>query len=426
MKLWTDRNYPIIISCAKGLAPWTDLEVRRLGYQPVETALTRVVVRGAMRDVFRLNLGLRTAHRVMVPLLRARCFDRRRLYELVTSIDWENILEPDGYFTVHSVVHNSTIRDTRIPSLVTKDAIADRMTAYCGRRPDSGGEMTGASIFVYWEDDTVLVYIDTTGEALSRRGYRRIPGSAPLQETLAAACIMGLRWDPSTPFVAPMCGSGTPAIEAALMACNRAPGSFKSHFGFMSIKGYRNVIPGESAEEGVPGREFGVSPERIWKEMAAAAGRAERRDGLPRIIATDISPEAVENAHTNAVAAGVADMIEFKACDYRETEIPEARSGAVFFNPEYGIRLGTFEELVPVYEGIGDFMKNNCPHYTGGVLTGSPELARRVGLRPSARIEFHNGPIECRLLVFPLYPANPPSAEKTEETIDGGSGEGQA
>ena len=414
MRIWTDRNYPIIISCAKGLAPWTESEVIRLGYRPVETAPARVVVRGSMRDVFRLNLSLRTASRVMVLLLRAPCFDKRRLYELARSVDWENLLESDGYFTVHSVVYNSTIRDTRIPSLVTKDAIADRMREKCGRRPDSGGDMNGASVFVYWEDDTVIIYLDTTGEALSRRGYRKIPGSAPMQETLAAGCLMAMRWDPSTPFVAPMCGSGTPAIEAALMASGRAPGSFKSHFAFMSIKGYASAIPGETASDRLPRREFGVSPERIWKEMAAEARNAEKRTGLPRIIATDISPEAVDNARTNAVAAGVADLIEFKACDFRETEIPEARSGAVFFNPEYGIRLGTFEELEPVYRGIGDFMKNKCPNYTGALLTGSPELSHRVGLRTSARIQFYNGPIECRLLVFPLYPPlKKPGGERT-------------
>lgn len=378
-----------------------------MGYRPVETTVNRVVVRGSMRDVFKLNLRLRTAHRVLVPLLRAECWNLKRLYSLANSIDWENLLDPDGYFTVHSVVRNYTVRDTRMPSLVTKDAIADRMNDLCGRRPDSGSDLNaGASIFVYWEENTAIIYLDTTGEVMSRRGYRRIPGSAPLQETLAAGCIMAMRWDRSTPFVAPMCGSGTPAIEAALMAIDRAPGSFKSHFGFMSIKGYSSPIPGESLRENEPGRNFAESPERIWKEMVAEAGRNEKRTGLPRIIATDISPEAVENAHTNAVAAGVAEYIEFKACDFAETEIPESRAGGIFFNPEYGIRLGRHEELVPLYARIGDFMKNSCPNYTGAVLTGNADLSHRVGLRPSARVPFYNGPIECRLLVYPLYPSH--------------------
>ena len=127
MKIWTDRNYPIIISCAKELSRWTEIEVLDLGYKPIEVTENTVVVRGGMRDVMNLNLRLRTAHRVLVPLLRTECRSIRDLYEAALSIDWENLLEPDGYFSVSSIVHNYSIRDTRLPSLYTKDAIADRM-----------------------------------------------------------------------------------------------------------------------------------------------------------------------------------------------------------------------------------------------------------------------------------------------------------
>ncbi len=172
-----------------------------MGYKPIDTSENTVVVRGNMRDVMRLNLYLRTAHRVLVPLLRTTCRNIRDLYHATYSIDWENLIEPDGYFSVSSVVHNMTIRDTRIPSLYTKDAIADRMRDKCQRRPDSGGENIGAAIFVYWERDEVIIYLDTSGEPLSKRGYRRIPGSAPMQETLAAACIMAMGWEGKTPFI---------------------------------------------------------------------------------------------------------------------------------------------------------------------------------------------------------------------------------
>ena len=199
MRLFEDKNYPIIISCAKELSRWVEIEAINLGYKIVEVTENTVVVRGDMRDVMKLNLRLRTAHRVLVPLLRADCRNIRELYNLVHSIDWENILEADGYFSVSSIVNNYTIRDTRIPSLYTKDAIADRMREMCQRRPDSGGENIGAAIFVYWEKDQVIVYIDTTGEPLSKRGYRKIPGSAPMQETLAASCIKAMGWDGKTP-----------------------------------------------------------------------------------------------------------------------------------------------------------------------------------------------------------------------------------
>ena len=399
MKIWTDKNYPIIISCAKELSRWTEIEVIDMGYTPIEVTENTVVVRGDMRDMMRLNLQLRTAHRVLVPLLRTTCRNIRDLYKAAYSIDWENLIEADGYFSVSSIVHNFTIRDTRLPSLYTKDAIADRMRERCQRRPDSGRENRGAAVFVYWERDEIIFYLDTSGEPLSKRGYRKIPGSAPMQETLAAACLMAMKWNPSTPFLSPMCGSGTPAIEAVMMAMNRAPGLLKGHFAFQSIKGYNRIIPGESAPTVAPRQRAGVSPEQIWKEMVLEAKSKETTDNLPKIWATDISPEAVENAHSNAIAAGVAQYIDFKACDFAETPIPEDK-GCVFFNPEYGIRLGDPKELAEVYERIGTFMNEKCSGWTGALITGNPSLASLVNLYYQTRIPFFNGPIDCRLFIY--------------------------
>ncbi len=400
MKLWTDKKYPIIISCAKELSRWTEREVLDLGYKVIEVTENTVVVRGDMRDVMKLNLKLRTAHRVLVPLLRADCRNIRDLYQLAHSIDWENHLEADGYFSVSSIVHNFTIRDTRLPSLYTKDAIVDRMREKCQRRPNSGGQNIGAAVFVYWERNEVIIYLDTSGEPLSKRGYRKIPGSAPMQETLAAACIMAMGWDKKSPFLSPMCGSGTPAIEAVMMAMNRAPGCLKGHFAFQSIKGYNRILPGESAPRVAPRQHAGASPEQIWKEILLDAKAEEKTENLPKIIATDISPEAVENAHSNAIAAGVAPYIEFKACDFADSPIPTEK-GCVFFNPEYGIRLGTTEELIPIYERIGLFMHEKCAGWTGGLITGNPSLANLVNLYYKTRVPFFNGPIDCRLFIYP-------------------------
>ena len=399
MKIWTDKNYPILISCANELSRWTEIEVIDMGYKPIEVTENTVVVRGDMRDMMRLNLQLRTAHRVLVPLLRTTCRNIRDLYKAAYSIDWENLIEADGYFSVSSIVHNFTIRDTRLPSLYTKDAIADRMRERCQRRPDSGRENRGAAVFVYWERDEIIFYLDTSGEPLSKRGYRKIPGSAPMQETLAAACLMAMKWNPSTPFLSPMCGSGTPAIEAVMMAMNRAPGSLKGHFAFQSIKGYNRIIPGESAPTVAPRQRAGASPEQIWKELVLEAKSKERTDNLPKIWATDISPEAVENAHSNAIAAGVAQYIDFKACDFAETPIPEEK-GCVFFNPEYGIRLGDPKELAGVYERIGTFMSEKCSGWNGALITGNPSLASLVNLYYKTRIPFFNGPIDCRLFIY--------------------------
>jgi putative N6-adenine-specific DNA methylase len=216
-----------------------------------------------------------------------------------------------------------------------------------------------------------------------------------------------MKWDRKMPFISPMCGSGTPAIEAALAAIGRAPGSLRSHFGFMSLKGYGQIIPGEKAPRVAPRQRFGATPEQIWKDMVLEAQEQEKTEGIPPIIATDISPEAVQNAQVNAHAAGVTNFIQFKACDFGDTPIPDfavqsgAYRGCVFFNPEYGIRLGDPAELVPIYERIGTFMNEKCPGYIGAVLTGSPELSKMINLYYVTRIPFYNGPIDCRLFIFP-------------------------
>ena len=403
MNIWKD-SYPIILSCARGMVLQTVHELKAMGYDIVDATDNIAVVRGNMRDVMRLNLQLRTAHRVLVPLLRTECRHLRQLYDIAYSIEWETLFDADGYFMVNSIVNNDTVRDTRMPSLVTKDAIADRIRNYCGGRPDSGRETHGAAVFVYWQETEATIFVDTTGEPLARRGYRKLPGAAPMQETLAAGCILATGWDTKTPFVVPMCGSGTPAIEAALMAINRAPGSFKSHFGFMALKGYRITIPGERAGTSVRQR-FGASPEQIWKEMVLTAREQERKTDLPPIIATDISEEAIETAHMNAIAAGVAEYITFYECDFAETKVPPS-PGIVFLNPEYGERLGADTDLEPLYRRIGDFFKQKCTGYKGCVLTGNMEMSRKIGLRSLSRTPFYNGPIECRLITFDLYEGN--------------------
>lgn len=402
MKIWTDKDYPIIISCARNLVQWTQREVTAMGLKIIDSTDTTVVVRGSMHEVFRLNLCLRTAHRVLVPLLRFTCRNVRDVYNKAVTIDWENILESDGYFSVSSIVFNRTIRDNRLPSLVLKDAVCDRMREKCARRPDSGPLQTGAALFLHWEHDTALIYIDTSGTPLSKRGYRKIPGSAPMQETLAAACIMAAGWNPQQPFISPMCGSGTPAIEAAMIALNRQPGTLRSHFAFMSLKGWHDLIDGEKAELIAPRQSYGASPEQIWKNMVRKAELEECPEIVPPIIATDISPEAISNAQINANAAGVNNLIKFSACDFADTPIPPAEGGLVFFNPEYGIRLGNPDELAPMYERIGTFLNEKCcDHYDGAVLTGNPDLARCVPLYYSHRVPFFNGPIDCRLFIYP-------------------------
>jgi 23S rRNA G2445 N2-methylase RlmL len=388
MPAWTEPA-TIVISCARGLAPYTVLELQRLGYTVDESGETSLSVRGSLTDAMRLNLWLRTAHRVLWPVAMARARTLDDLYTAVAGVPWEHWLDPDGYFTVGTAVWNPDVRDTRMPALKTKDAIADRLRRVCGRRPDSGGDFGGAAVFIYWHENDLRVYLDTTGEPLSRRGYRLHPWVAPMQETLAAACILATDWNAATPLVVPMCGSGTPAIEAALIARNRAPGTFRKHFAFMSLKDY-------------------TASQDVWHTLVAEAKQGERTEGLPVIVATDIAPQAVDTARTNARAAGVAASILFNTCDFADTHIPPP-PGVLFMNPEYGERLGSVAELEPVYERIGRFLRERCGGYRAFILAGNKKLSLRMGLKSTRRLPFMNGPIDCRLLEFEVYgPATVP------------------
>ena len=426
MPSWNEPDN-IVIACARGLAPVAAQELTQLGYAIGDAGETMVSVRGSLVDAMRLNLWLRSAHRVLWPLATARARNLDDLYAAVKRIAWEEWLDPTGYFTVNTAVWNESIRDTRMPSLRAKDAIADRMREACGRRPDAGPEFTGAAVFVYWREQDLRIYLDTTGEPLSRRGYRKLPGKAPMQETLAAACILATGWDGVTPFVAPMCGSGTPAIEAALIARRRAPGIFRQRYTFMGLKGYADTAEllvtkgekdtrrpqsgelappegGDASQAFVPfaSPSSPSCPKDRFLALRAEARKGERTEGMPPIIATDIDPQAVEIAKQNAEAAGVLEDVAFDVCDFAYTQIP-AKHGVIFLNPEYGARMGDAATLEPLYFRIGDFFKQRCSGWRGFVFTGNMELSRKIGLRSASRRIFFNGPIECRLVGFEMY-----------------------
>lgn len=392
------------ISCARELASFVQQELTELGYTVVGGNETMLGVEGlhGVRDIFKLNLQLRFAHRVLIPVGKGWVRNLDDLYDLAMTVPWEDYLDPDRPFLVNNTTWNETVRDSRMTNLKTKDAIADRMRRHCGRRPDSDREAQGgASIYVYWFEDDCKIYIDTSGRPLSKRGYRQNPWKAPMMESLAAAAIVACGWDMKSPLLVPMCGSGTPAIEAMLMAKNRAPGQFRTFFGFMGLKGWDSMIPGENAGEGSSRKRFGATPEQIWKQVVQQA-KSEEREETPLIIASDIENDAVHLAQSNAIAAGVGDLIKFETCDFAQTTLPD-EPGVIFFNPEYGERLGEETELGPVYARMGDFLKQYCIGWKAGIFTGNLELAKKIGLRPLRRIPLFNGPIECRLLTYDVY-----------------------
>lgn len=371
----------VIITCNRRLSPYLAQEVSALGFDIVRSFNTGVEVKATVNECIRLNLNLRVASQVLYEIKSFRAFDAEELYKNLVVIPWEELLPFDGYFSVTSHVHNETITTPLFANVKVKDAIVDRIKDKKGLRPNSGPELSKAVIHLHWMDDRAEIFLDTSGETLAKHGYRKHPGKAPMLEALAASTIMATNWDGKSPFINPMCGSGTLAIEAALFAQKRMPGLQRMNYSFMHVLGYNEDVFFEER--------------RLLKEKTD-------KTNLPFIVASDISDEAIEIARQNARTAGVEHLIQFEVCDFAKTTVP-AEQGVIMFNPEYGERLGIHSRLEATYKRIGDFLKQECKGYRGYIFTGNPDLAKKIGLRASRRFEFFNGKLDCRLLQYELY-----------------------
>lgn len=371
----------IRIACAKRLANYLAQEVEKLGFKIISRTETGVDINGTLEDCMYLNMYLRTASRVLFLIDEFEAATPDQLYRNLVEIPWEEYVPEDGYISIGSFTNNENIRDTRFANVRVKDAVVDRLTNKTGKRPDSGPEMNRTVLFLFWNNNQAAIFIDTSGESIAKHGYRKMPFKAPMQEALAAATIMASGWDGSTHFINPMCGSGTLAIEAALIAVRKAPGLMHRNFGFMHVKGFDY---------------------NVWKEIKTEAAKSIRSFTQGKIIASDISAVAIGAAQTNAREARVDHLIEFIVCPFEETPIPDGE-GVIFINPEYGERLGDVEKLAETYSQIGDFFKKKGAGYKGYIFTGNMDAAKRIGLKTKRRIEFYNATIDCRLLEYELY-----------------------
>ena len=372
----------IIITCNNRLAPYLQQEVTDLGFTIVRSFATGVELQGTMNDCVVLNLNLRCASQVLYSLKTFACASPDELYNALLVMPWEQLFLQDGYFSVTSNVNHHSINNELFANVKVKDAIVDRFRNKKDERPNSGPNLDGVVVHLFWRGDTAEIFLDSSGETLAKHGYRKIPGKAPMLEALAAATLLATSWDRRSPFVNPMCGSGTLAIEAALLATNRRPGLFRSNYSFKHIIGFDIAF-------------YTAQRKKLTDQIIEVPGL--------RIIATDNRQDAIDISKVNAGVAGVEDLLEFDVCDFTQTHVPQDVPGAVYFNPEYGERLGEEVALQETYAQLGDFMKQQCKGYMGYIFTGNLNLAKKIGLKPKRRIEFYTGKIDCRLFEYELY-----------------------
>ncbi len=368
-------------TAAKGVEEVLADEIRALGITVSAVEKGGVRFTGDMGTCYKANLWLRTAQRILMPLAEFPCDSPDSLYEGVHSIPWPRHLTPDMTLAVSCNLRDSAITHSGFAALKTKDAIVDSIRDSCGRRPNVDTADPHLLVNVHLMRNRCTISLDTSGSSLDKRGYRLDTKEAPLRETLAAALLELSGWDGVSPFVDPMCGSGTIPIEAALKASRRPPGLLRSGFGFQRW-------PGHDAS--------------LWRGLVREAHDQALQAVPAPIYGSDASAGAVQNARRNATRADIANFVTFSKHDIGDISPPPS-PGIVLCNPPYGVRLGDEEALKPLYKKIGDVLKQRFNGYTAFLLVGNAALAPCIGLKASRRIVLFNGPIECRLLRYELY-----------------------
>lgn len=393
---------------AKGIESVTAEELKKLGGENVEVGYGGVYFEGDREVLYRANLWTRTASRILMPLRDFSARTPEMLYDQVRRVHWEEYLNPDVTFAIDSTIAGMKsvdkakreARDARNPNppdrsrdrqglthshyagLKIKDAIVDRLRTKFGSRPNVDTVNPDVRINAYFSGGKCTLSLDASGSSLHERGYRVEGAKAPLKENLAAAIIELSGWDPATPFIDPMCGSGTLPLEAALKALDVAPGLFRPDYAFFRWPDFDKAL---------------------WqKELDQAQARVRKRTEAP-ILGFDRDRMAVATALSNAKSAGLSRAVHFERREVGELAPAGEKPGTVIVNPPYGERLGQVDELRGLYKLLGDLFKQRMKGWNGFIFTGNLELAKSVGLAASKRTVLYNGPIECRLLRYEIY-----------------------
>lgn len=366
-------------TCAKGLEPVLARELTDLGAEAVEPGRGGASFAGDSALLYRANLWLRTAVRVLRPLIDAPAFTPDELYDVVRSVDWSAFLTPDHTLAVDCNVRDSQITHSQYAARRVKDAICDQFRDKTGRRPSVNVEQPMLGLNLHIHKNHATLSLDSSWGSLHKRGYRPIQTIAPLNEALAAGLLLHAEWDPSTPLVDPLCGSGTFCVEAAWMALKRPPGLTRKWFGFQGWLDFDRPL---------------------WNAIRDDARRGMLKDIPAPIRGSDIHRDALELAKMNARAAGIGHLLQFDRLELGDARPPEGPAGTIICNPPYGERLGEEKELVGLYRKIGDTARDHFPGWRLLLFTSNDWLARKVGLKTKRNTPFFNGKIPCRLWEF--------------------------
>ena len=344
-----------------------------------------------MEILYRANLELRTALRILVPISEFKVRNEDDLYHKIGKIDWSEYMSVDDTLAVDAVTTSEVIRHSKFAALRVKDAIVDQFRKKYGKRPDVNTEFPTLRLNLHVGDQDVTLALDSSGESLHKRGYRVDSVEAPINEVLAAGMILLSGWQCDSDFTDPMCGSGTLPIEAAMLAYNIAPQINRQNFGFMRWENFDKKLWEKVREEAVLGQV-------VFQHQ---------------IYASDVDFKAVNSVGYNLEKAGMEGKVQVIRERF-ENVIPRSESGILMMNPPYDERL-ELENVQDFYKGIGDTFKKNWAGHSAWIITSNMEAVKTVGLRPSRRIPLFNGKLECKFLKYDLYAGSKKVKEEREE-----------
>lgn len=365
---------------ARGLEEEAARELTGLGAQRLQVGYCGVRFSAPPAVLYRINYCARLLSHVIAPLLTFDCHSDRYLYQTAGKIPWETLFSTAHTFAVSAHVSDSRITHSHYAALRLKDAVVDRFRTQSGERPDIDTEHPDIRLSLFIHRNRAVIGVDTSGESLHRRGYRRESVAAPLQETVAAAILQISGWDGSRPLYDPFCGSGTLLAETWLTAC-RIPAAYqRKRFGFERLPDFEPAV---------------------WQAVRAECDAAVHLAPAGLVAGSDIDPVAVRAARINLDTLPGGAAIRCTRGDFRH--LPDLPEHTIVCNPPYGERLGRPEELKSLYKEFGDFLKRHCRGSTAWILGGNRELLKHLGLKPGSRTPLPNGPLDCRLVRIDVF-----------------------
>lgn len=372
------NSYSLFVSCPRGLETILNQELVTLGCEQIHNRDGGIALTGDLASVYKINLHSRVASRVLIRLTTGHFRNENEIYQLARKICWPEWFDVDKNFKIHIEGKQAQINSLNFAALKVKDAICDVFRDKTGRRPSIEKFRPDIRIHVFIEKNEISVYLDSSGEALFKRGYRSDTGEAPLRENLAAGLLLLAGYNGSQPFMDPFCGSGTLSIEAALIATGTAPGLERA-FGFEKLNNYND---------------------NLWQQLRRAAQAAIHQPSAP-IFGADIDSRLIRLAQDNARYAGMEQYIQWQVTDALDTR-PNGKNGIMISNPPYGVRLSEIQLLHALYPQLGSWLKQHFAGWLIGMFSADRDMPKLMRLSPKRKIPLFNGNLDCRLFLLDM------------------------